>query len=342
MYHTRHGTELFRAGEVDDASRHFGAANSLTPDGEGILQSLGVIREAQGKKYEAQQFMLRVLKINPKNMVALTVLGNLAAERDNIEKASDYMNRAAKANPNIKSVKQLASKFGKEADVEKGFVTRTKGNFRVQYQAGKKTGVERSINTVFGILEQARRELYLELLARPTKLVTVVVYTNDQYRRVRSTHTWAGAYFDGKIRVAVTPGTALQGNLRRDLRHELTHAFLYEIAPKAPLWVHEGYAQMVEGRSVAKVTAKFRDRRQKMLEKEVFLNTFAQSKHIAVVQRGYEQSLMAVGYLHRIGSKRQFRAFLSLVGRGVDSDAALKQVYRFDVETMLKRAALKR
>ena len=104
----------------------------------------------------------------------------------------------------------------------------------------------------------------------------------------------------------------------------------------------ESYAQMVEGRSVAKVTAKFRDRRQKMLEKEVFLNTFAQSKHIAVVQRGYEQSLMAVGYLHRIGSKRQFRAFLSLVGRGVDSDAALRQVYRFDVDTLLKRAALRR
>ena len=81
---------------------------------------------------------------------------------------------------------------------------------------------------------------------------------------------------------------------------------------------------------------------EQLLEKDVFIHTFSRSKHIAVVQRGYEQSLMAIGYLHRIGSKRQFRTFLGLVGRGVDSDNALRQVYRFDVETMLKRAALRR
>jgi hypothetical protein len=129
--------------------------------------------------------------------------------------------------------------------------------------------------------------------------------------------------------------------MRAELRHELTHAFLFDLFPKAPLWVHEGYAQLVEGRSTAMATGKFASNAQKLLPKEMFLHGFSKSKHLAVVTRGYSQSLMAIAYLQRAGTPARFRDFLRLVGGGVKSDDALLQVYGFDVDGMLRKAARK-
>ena len=78
--------------------------------------------------------MKRVLKLNPKNTEALGILGRLAKDRDNVAAASKYFSRAAKEKPGREDYKQMASKLGKEADVEKKFVTLDKGNFRVQFQ----------------------------------------------------------------------------------------------------------------------------------------------------------------------------------------------------------------
>ncbi len=105
--------------------------------------------------------------------------------------------------------------------------------------------------------------------------------------------------------------------------------------------MHEGYAQLVEGKSAAIATGKFASGARKMLPKDLFLDGFTNSKHMAIVRRGYDQSLMAVAYLQRAGTVRQFRTFLAMVGGGVGSDEALLQVYRFDVDQMLKKAARK-
>ncbi|MHC5070982.1 MAG: hypothetical protein ACYTGO_10920 [Planctomycetota bacterium] len=269
------------------------------------------------------------------------MLGNYARDRDDVQKASEYLNRASAARPDRTDLKSLADKLGKEAEVEKTFLTRVKGHFRVQYQAGKDAGVERNINLVFGYLEKVRAELSRQLEARPAKIITVVVYTQEQYQEVRSFHTWARAYYDGKIRIAVRPNTSMQQNMRGDLRHELTHAFLFELFPKAPMWVHEGYAQLIEGRSQALATSRFASGAWQLLPQELFLDGFTRSKDLKVVERGYAQSLMAMGFLQRAGSPRQFRSFLRLVGQGFSSDDALRKVYRFDLATMLTKAARK-
>ena len=60
----------------------------------------------------------------------------MAADRDDIKAASRYMQRAAKNDPKSKNFKQLAKKYGKEAKVEQGFVTKSMGHFKIQYEAG--------------------------------------------------------------------------------------------------------------------------------------------------------------------------------------------------------------
>jgi tetratricopeptide (TPR) repeat protein len=334
--HTQVGLGCYKGKDLDGALLHFGAADRLTPNIKGILQSLGVIHFAKGNRTEAKDYMDRVLKLDPTNTAALTVLGNLARQRDETQKASDYYSRAAAGDPSRSDLKSLAKRLDKHAKIERTFTTSTRGNFHVKYQGGRDAGVERNINLVFGHLERATEELFKQLRCKPTRMITVMVYTDDQYRQV-AVHAWARAHYDGKIRIAVRPNTSLQESMRADLRHELTHAFLFELFPKAPLWVHEGYAQLIDGHSVGAATSRFRNGRG-LLPKHVFLGRFNESADDAVIETAYAQSLMAVGYLNRAGSRRQFRTFLGLVGEGASSDDALQQVYRFDVNGMLAKA----
>jgi len=336
VLHTRLGKQCYQDQDLDGALSHFGAADRLTPDVEGILQSLGIIHATKGDPVQARRCMERVLKLNPKNTSALTVLGNLARERNDTGTASKLYHRAANEEPGRRDLRLLADRLGKQARIEEGFTTELRGSFCVQYLGGKEAGIERNIDLVFGYLEQAEDELHKQLGQRPNRIITAVVYSDEQYKGV-GVHAWARAHYDGKIRIAVRPNTGLQQSMRADLRHELTHAFLFELFPQAPLWVHEGYAQLIDGHSVLVAKSRLRGS-QPLLSKELFLGSFNESRELAVVETGYAQSLMAVGYLQRSGTRRQFRSFLRLVGGGVPSDDALQRVYGFDVTTMLAKA----
>lgn len=334
------GRQRFDAKKYDIAYRDFFSADRLTPGNENILQGLGASTMELRRTREAKRYMERVLEINPENEYALVVLGEIASGREKSGEASHYFRRAAKLDPKRKVYSKLATKYGKQADVEERFITLTKGNFRVQFERGKTVGVEQAVQSVHSYLEQAYRELSNKLGQKPTGRITVVVYNQSQYRRVSSMHSWARAYYDGKLRVALKSWPAGRTELRRDLRHELTHAFLHELHPKVPLWVHEGMAQVFEGRSSGLVTARFRTGKYELLPSSTFTGRFANTKDIKQVTLGYAQSLMLVGYLHKLG-QRKFQSLLREFDRGLKSDAALRIIYRKGLDELL-RAAMQR
>ena len=237
-----------------------------------------------------------------------------------------------------KDYKSLATKLGKEAKVEARFVTLLKGNFKVQFERGKTVGVERAIQTVHSYLEQAHRDLAVKLGGRTVRRISVVIYNSGQYKKVRSAHGWARAYYDGKLRIALKNWPAGRTELRRDLRHELTHAFLHELYPKTRLWLHEGLAQRVEGRSALGAAGKFRSGGYKLLPVETFTGRFANSKSMSVVNRGYAQSLMLVGYLEKIGTRRKLQTLLAEISRGTGQDQAVRLIYRKGIADLLAAA----
>jgi hypothetical protein len=79
-------------------------------------------------------------------------------------------------------------------------------------------------------------------------VITVVLYTEQQFRDTTRSPSWAAAAYDGRIRVPMRG--ALQqapGELERVLTHELTHAMIRAIAPRGvPTWLNEGLAVMFE------------------------------------------------------------------------------------------------
>jgi hypothetical protein len=96
-------------------------------------------------------------------------------------------------------------------------------------------------------LESAYWRIGTALLAYPPTVITVVLYTDEQFRDITRSPTWAGGVFDGKIRVPMRGALNDPRQLERVLAHEFTHALIKSLAPRGvPTWVDEGLAVVFE------------------------------------------------------------------------------------------------
>jgi len=96
-------------------------------------------------------------------------------------------------------------------------------------------------------LEAAYWRIGTTLLAYPSGIITVVLYTDEQFRDITRSPAWAGGVFDGKIRVPMRGALNDPRQLEKVLAHEFTHALVKSLAPRGvPTWVDEGLAVVFE------------------------------------------------------------------------------------------------
>jgi len=75
-----------------------------------------------------------------------------------------------------------------------------------------------------------------------------LLYEHDEFRDVTRAHSWASGLFDGKIRLPVGPTLPPARDLEHLLVHEYAHAAIHDLSRgRAPRWLHEGLAQVLEG-----------------------------------------------------------------------------------------------
>jgi hypothetical protein len=109
---------------------------------------------------------------------------------------------------------------------------------------------------VLDILEEGYFRVGQALNTFPDRNVTVVLYTEQQFRDITRAPDWAAAAYDGKIRVPLRGALSRPEELRRVLVHELTHAMLHVAVPKGlPAWLNEGLAVNFEPQGVVRAEA---------------------------------------------------------------------------------------
>jgi len=102
-------------------------------------------------------------------------------------------------------------------------------------------------NRSLEVLEDAYSRIGLALSVFPTDPITVVLYTQEQFRDVTRAPAWAAGAYDGRIRVPIRGALGQPDELDRVLSHELAHAMIQTIAPRGvPLWLNEGLAVTFE------------------------------------------------------------------------------------------------
>jgi len=96
-------------------------------------------------------------------------------------------------------------------------------------------------------LESAYWRIGAELLAYPSTIIRVILYTDEQFRDITRSPTWAGGVYDGTIRVPTRDALNNRPQFEKVLAHEFTHALVSNLAPRgAPTWVNEGLAVVFE------------------------------------------------------------------------------------------------
>ena len=97
------------------------------------------------------------------------------------------------------------------------------------------------------VLEAAYFRIGSALYTFPSRPLTVVLYTQEQFRDITRAPAWAAGAFDGRIRIPIRGALNQPEELDRVLSHELAHAMIQAIAPAGvPTWLNEGLAVTFE------------------------------------------------------------------------------------------------
>jgi tetratricopeptide (TPR) repeat protein len=238
------GWHELRAGRPDEAVVLFTKGLTETPDDPALLKGLGVAAVHAGRPDDALAPLERAARVEYDPEVRL-LLAHLHDRRDNPAQAVVNLKSVLEHEPTNEPARRLLDKVEREWRAEAGFRREITPRFVVKYRETLDADVRREL---VAQLEAAAARVGRTLAYVPQQRTTVVLYEYREFRDVTRVHAWATGLFDGKIRLPVGRVSPPAHELERLVVHEYAHAAIHELARgRAPRWLHEGLAQVLEG-----------------------------------------------------------------------------------------------
>jgi len=228
----------------EEAVRFFRQGLAGSPDTPALLKGLGLAAVDAGRPDEAIDPLERVVRAGFDAEVRL-LLAHLYDQRDDPSSAIAQLRAVLEREPAHQAARRLLEKVERERQAESGFERDVTDRFVVKYRRGQAEGTRRQI---VALLDGAAELLGRTLAYRPSARVVVVLYDHEQFQDVTRVRGWATGVFDGKIRLPVGPTPPPAADLERLIVHEYAHAAIHHLSRgRAPRWLHEGLAQVLEG-----------------------------------------------------------------------------------------------
>ena len=174
------------------------------------------------------------------------------------------------------------------------------------------------------VLEDAYFRIGSALYTFPDRPITVILYTQQQFRDVTRAPAWAAGAYDGRIRIPIRGALDKPEELERVLSHELTHAMVQAIAPRGvPTWLNEGLAVNFEPRGAAWADAELATTTTRLPLAALAGNFGGKSADEA--RLAYAQSAAVARRLLEEGGGSAVVAILEDLARGLTFRAAVEQ-----------------
>jgi tetratricopeptide (TPR) repeat protein len=217
-----------------------------------ILTRQGINDAEKGWADVAASRLRHALDLKPDSVVAWVRLGEIHYDRHELAEAADCYRRAVALLPRD-DLEERLQRIERELAVSGEFTTSEVGRFRISFQGDENETLARDVRN---ILRHAYRDVGRIFHSYPKTEIAVVIYNSGQFRHVTQLHGWAGAVYDGKIRLRVDSADkrdrdSMLSRLREQVYHEYTHALIHTITggARVPVWLHEGLAQYAEDQS---------------------------------------------------------------------------------------------
>ncbi len=245
---SRAGWDALNAGRVQEAAAAFDEALRSGPQQASVLLGAGVAARLLGRNDDARRFLVDALKLEPSLSAASLLLGSILYQTGDLDGAIEIYQRALALDPKNPQLGRQLESWRKEAELHSGFRQALGDHFTVMFEGPAEAELaDRAVTS----LEAAYWRIGTALSIYPTGVITVILYTRDQFRDITRSPAWAGGSFDGRIRVPVQGALQNSAEFERVLAHEFTHALIQTVAARGvPTWLHEGLADCFDGSDV--------------------------------------------------------------------------------------------
>lgn len=318
------------------ASGYFEHALRAMPERVDLLQWHALTLAAQGRYPDAASELERANTLKPDSAELLRMLGSARYDADRVADAITAWKRAQELAPDSATA-NLLHKAEKELEVEEKSRSKESRHFTLHYQ-GDRTSAELQLQ-ILATLESAYQDISGQLSFEPAENIVVILYTKTEFMDITQAPAWAGALNDGKLRIPIGGISAMDTELERNLRHELTHSFVHWLSKgRCPTWLNEGLAELMEPRSAAMYARQlgplFLDR--KAIPFSILQYSFTRFSPVQA-EIAYAESLSATDYLRDRYGMFEIRRMLQSIGSGIESETALTNSTGMDYRTLAQR-----
>ena len=312
-----------RSGNLDAAIGLLQEADTLSDDAT-IVKNLAAMLTRSGDMERAAE-ALEAIPNDPEARNHLKrIYRNMGRERyarGDIAGASEFLGKALEIDPSDAELKRELARADGERSTEESMGTRDGSRFLVKFDGGENAVAGHLIGL---LLEEAYIKVGSDLDLRPEGRVEALLYTRERFRDITRSPSWAGAIYDGRIKIPAGGITEKTSELEKVVFHEYTHAVVRDASKgRAPVWLNEGIAQYEEGRSSAEYSRLLSDVagtgkvRLRALEGS-FMGLKSDQAQIA-----YLLSLSATEYIIREFGLFSVRNILENLGKGMGMDEAI-------------------
>lgn len=237
-----------RDGELIDATRALERAIALDGSEPRFAVELAQVWQRRADLGAARATLVVARNTHPDDPGVHEAFARLEYAEERLGEALDLVERAIalSAKPTPRRLVRLRDKIAREREVEGNWFTDVRGQFTVKYDDQDFRAVGTAI---LDELDKAYRDIARHLDHFPKQRLNVVLYARRDYDVATGARSWTGGLFDGKIRIPVRNYARAREQIRLTIRHELTHWFVRDLAPSCPIWLHEGLAQLMEGKT---------------------------------------------------------------------------------------------
>jgi tetratricopeptide (TPR) repeat protein len=319
----RQGWEAIRAGQITEAARLFHDAIAENDHDATLFLGAGLAAHLQGQETEARTALQEAVRLNPKLTAASLLLGDISYRLGDLETAVRTYEAALELEPNNAQIQGRLESWRKEAALHNRFQQNLSPHFTVLFEGPAE---QRLASAAVDALEAAYWRIGTALLAYPSGIITVVLYTDEQFRDITRSPKWAGGVFDGKIRVPMRGALNDPRQLEKVLAHEFTHALVKSMAPRGvPTWVDEGLAVVCELGDL-KWAERLARQAPSMIPLPRLHDGFL-SLPADQVPLAYAESALAVRMLIERGETQALASLLQDLAQGQDFAAAFERHY---------------
>jgi tetratricopeptide (TPR) repeat protein len=238
------GSTALDAGRFGEALEAFTEASSILPRDATVRLGAGIAAFMLGRDEDARNLLEAALALNTRLVEASEWLGELHYRAGRLKDAIATYEAALQRSPGVKSLQSRVDEWRKESRLEERFYESRGAHFSVLFEGPSDELLARR---VVERLEEAYWRIGQILTAYPPKTITVVLYTQEQFRDLTRMPAWSSGAYDGRIHVPMRGALDRTEELDRVLGHEFVHAVVVMLGGRnVPVWLNEGLATLLE------------------------------------------------------------------------------------------------